>query len=133
MRLIFPLVVLFLAACDLIPQTHLERVQDEGVLRVLTRNSATTYYVGPYGPTGLEYDLVAGFADFIGVKLKLEVAETLSQTLSKIQAGDADIAAAGLTVTEERQRLINFGTSYQQITPQLVYRIGTRSPKNLLP
>ena len=72
MRSILALCTLFIAACDLFPQSHLERVEDNGVLRVLTRNSATTYYEGPYGPTGLEYDLAAGFADFLGVKLKLE-------------------------------------------------------------
>jgi len=131
MRLVLILFTLFLTACDLFPQSQLDRVKDEGVLRVLTRNSATTYYQGAHGPAGLEYDLVAGFADYLGVKLKLETPETLSQVLHKIQSGGADIAAAGLTVTDERKTLFNFGTSYQHITPQLVYRVGTRPPKDL--
>jgi membrane-bound lytic murein transglycosylase F len=131
MRLILIMFTLFITACDLFTQSQLDRVKDEGVLRVLTRNSATTYYEGTHGPAGLEYDLVAGFAEYLGVKLKLETPETLSQVLHKIQAGEADIAAAGLTVTDERKVLFNFGTSYQGITPQLVYRVGTRPPKNL--
>ena len=131
MRLLAILLPLFIAACDLFPKSHLQRVKDEGVLRVLTRNSATTFYQGPHGPAGLEYDLVSAFAEHLEVRLKLEIPETLSQVLQKIQAGEADIAAAGLTVTDERKALFNFGTSYQRITPQLVYRIGTRSPKNL--
>jgi membrane-bound lytic murein transglycosylase F len=131
MRLILIVLTLFIAACDLFPQSQLDRVKDKGVLRVLTRNSATTYYQGPHGPAGLEYDLVAGFAEYLGVRLKLETPETLSQVLNKIQAGEADIAAAGLTVTDERKAVLNFGTSYQRITPQLVYRVGTRPPKNL--
>jgi len=131
MRLTLIMFTLFIAACDLFPQSRLDRVKDEGVLKVLTRNSATTYYEGPHGPAGLEYDLVAGFAEYLGVKLKLETPETLSQVLHMIQAGEADIAAAGLTVTDERRALFNFSTSYQRITPQLVYRVGTRPPKNL--
>ena len=131
MRLVLITFTLFIAACDLFPQSRLDRVKDEGVLKVLTRNSATTYYQGPHGPAGLEYDLVAAFAEYLGVKLELETPETLSQVLHKIQAGEADIAAAGLTVTDERKALFNFGTSYQRITPQLVYRVGTRPPKNL--
>jgi membrane-bound lytic murein transglycosylase F len=107
MRLVLIIFTLFIAACDLFPQSRLDRVKDEGVLKVLTRNSATTYYEGPHGPAGL------------------------AQVLHKIQAGEADIAAAGLTVTDERKALFNFGTSYQRITPQLVYRVGTRPPKNL--
>ena len=131
MRVFLFLCCLLIAGCDLFPQSHLQRVEREGVLRVLTRNSATAYYQGPHGPAGLEYDLVSGFANYLGVKLTLEIPETLSRVLQKIQAGEADMAAAGLTVTEERKVLFNFGTSYQRITPQLVYRVGTRAPKNL--
>ncbi len=131
MRLILILLTLLIAACDLLPQSQLDRVKDNGELRVLTRNSGTTYYEGPNGPSGLEYDLAAGFAEHLGVKLKVETPENLSQILRKIQAGVADMAAAGLTVTDERQALLNFSTSYQRITPQLVYRVGTRTPKNL--
>jgi len=131
MRLVLIMFTLFIAACDLFPQSRLDSVKNEGVLRVLTRNSATTYYEGTHGPAGLEYDLVAGFAEYLGVQLKLETPATLSQVLHKIQAGEADIAAAGLTVTDERKALLNFGISYQHISPQLVYRVGTRPPKDL--
>jgi len=131
MRLTLLLLTLFITACDLLPQSQLDRVKDAGELRVLTRNSGTTYYEGPNGPSGLEYDLAAGFAEYLGVTLKVESPESLSQILRKIQAGVADMAAAGLTVTAERRELLNFSTSYQRITPQLVYRVGTRTPGNL--
>lgn len=131
MRLILSLLTLLIAGCDLIPQSHLQRVQDSGELRVLTRYSATTYYQGPHGPTGLEYDLAAGFADFLGVKLKIKVPDNLANILSGIQNGSADLAAAGLTVTDARASLFNFGPVYQRITPQLVYREGSPPPKNL--
>ena len=131
MRLFLVSLALLISGCDLFPQSHLERVQEKGFLLALTRNSATTYYEGPFGPTGLEYDLAAGFAEFLGVKLKTETPDTLSRMLARIQGGKADFAAAGLTVTEERKTYINFGPSYQRITPQLVYRIGTASPRNL--
>ena len=131
MRLTFVLLILLITACDLLPKSQLDRVRDSGELRVLTRNSGTTYYEGPNGPAGLEYDLAAGFAEYLGVKLNIETPESLSQILRKIQFGAADMAAAGLTVTAERQAVLDFSTSYQRITPQLVYRVGIRTPKNL--
>ena len=131
MRFLLALVCLLAAGCDLIPKTQLEKVQDRGALRVLTRNSGTTYYEGPYGLTGVEYDLAAGFARDLGVRLELRVPDTFSQILQDIKAGNADMAAAGLTVTDDRRRQFNFSASYQRITPQLVYRIGTPSPQNL--
>ena len=130
MRLVLLLPIILLLGCD-IQKSHLDRVQSDGRLVVLTRNSATTYYQGPYGPTGLEYELAKGFAEFLGVKLKLETAYTLSGILDSIQSGRGDLAAAGLTVTDARKRILNFGPAYQHITPQLVYRSGRRTPKDL--
>ena len=131
MRLLLAFLPLLIAGCDLIPKTQLEQVQDRGVLRVLTRNSATTYYEGPYGPAGVEYDLAEGFARYLGVKLHIQVPDNLSEILQGIQSGGADMAAAGLTATDERRQQFNFSSSYQRITPQLVYRIGTPAPQNL--
>jgi len=130
MRLTLFLPVLLLLGCDL-QKSHLDRVQSEGELVVLTRNGATTYYTDPFGPTGLEYELAKGFAEFLDVELRLETPDTLSDILDGIQAGRGDIAAAGLTITDARKRVLNFGPAYQHITPQLVYRSGRRAPKSL--
>ena len=121
---------LVLNACA--PQKNLlEQVKDRGELRVLTRNAATTYYIGPHGPTGPEYDLVHAFAEHLGVKVKLVVEDNLQEILRKIAKGDAHIAAAGLTVTEERQKSIRFTPPYQAITQQVVYRQGTKKPRSI--
>lgn len=122
---------LLIAGCDLFPQTALERVMDRGELRVLTRNSATTFYEGPDGASGLEYELAAGFADFLGVELSIEIPDTFAELLETIRNADADLAAAGLTITPERTKTLNFGPVYQHITAQLVYRSGNLKPADL--
>jgi len=123
-------VALVLNACA--PQKNLlEQVKDRGYLRVLTRNAATTYYIGPHGPTGPEYDLVRAFAEHLGVKVKLIVEDNLQEILRKIAKGDAHVAAAGLTVTEERQKSIRFTPPYQAITQQVVYRLGNKKPRSI--
>jgi len=121
---------LMLAACGR-PDTLLERIKANDELIVVTRNAATTYYEGPYGPTGLEYDLALLFAKRLGVRLNIIVPDNFSDLLGMVERGEAHIAAAGLTVTEARQRRVRFGPSYQTILPQLVYRAGTDLPKNL--
>lgn len=131
MRFVTLLLAFTVSACDLSPQSHLDRVLERGELRVLTRNTATTYFEGPEGPTGIEYDLAAGFADYLGVKLELVIPDNFTDILAQVENGDVDLAAAGLTITETRRALIKFGPSYQKITPQLVYRVGTPAPKNL--
>jgi membrane-bound lytic murein transglycosylase F len=58
---------LMLSACVDKPNT-LERVKEDGVLRVITRNSPATYFQDRNGETGFEYELVKRFADDLGVE-----------------------------------------------------------------
>lgn len=121
---------LALNACA--PQrSTLEEVLASGELRVLTRNSPTTYYLGPQGPTGPEYDLVKAFADSLGVKVRLIEEENLPVLLKRIARGEAHLAAAGLTVTESRKRFLRFAPPYQSITQQVVYRRGGLRPRGI--
>jgi membrane-bound lytic murein transglycosylase F len=119
-----------LAACGQ-SDTIVEKIKDRGELIVVTRNAATTYYEGPHGPTGLEYDLANLFAKRLGVELKIVVPDNFSDILSMVEQGDADIAAAGLTITPERQQRVRFGPSYQTIMPQLIYHSGNNRPKSI--
>ena len=48
-----------------------------------------------------------------------------------IEQGRADIAAAGLTVTEQRKELLRFGPVYHEVTQQLVYKHGSKKPKDI--
>jgi membrane-bound lytic murein transglycosylase F len=121
---------LVLNACA--PQKNLlEQVKDSGELRVLTRNAATTYYIGPHGPTGPEYDLVQAFADHLGVSVNLVVEDSLQNILDKVAKGDVHIAAAGLTITEERKKFVRFTPPYQNISQQVVYRQGHGKPHSI--
>lgn len=135
MRSLLVLSLLLLTACGPTPvgkpQSELKRVMESGELRVLTRNSPTTYYEGPTGPTGLEYDLARGFARYLGVTVKLDVVDSYAGLIDALEAGRADLAAAGLAITEARLRRLRFGPPYQTITPQVVYRYGTPPPGNL--
>ena len=122
--------VVVLNACT--PQrTILEQVQASGQLHVLTRNAGTTYYQGPHGPAGLEYQLLRRFAKHLGVKLVISVPDSLNEILDKISHGKAQIAAAGLTVTKEREKLVRFSPPYQTITQEVVYNANKHKPNNL--
>jgi membrane-bound lytic murein transglycosylase F len=124
------LLITLLVGCSQ-PKNELERVLKQKQLVVLTRNAASTYYEGPQGPLGLEYDLARGFSAHLGVKLQMEVAANVSEVLTRLAEGEADFAAAGLTITQPRQLWAQFTPPYQHITQQLVYRTGTKKPKDL--
>ena len=122
--------VLLLTACGQPANTRLVQVQERGKLIVVSRNAATTYYEGAEGPTGLEYDLLRGFANELGVELQLITAPNIQTVLTILGEGKVDMGAAGLTVTEPRSHWLRFSHPYQHITQQLVYRIGTPRPRD---
>lgn len=109
---------------------QLDRVKQLGSITVLSRYDQTTFYENASGFSGLEYDLVTLFAQHLGVKVNFKVPATFSEILLQTeQGGFADFSAAGLTITEERNKHLLFTPAYQKITEQLVYRSGTKRPK----
>ncbi|HIN82744.1 MAG TPA: membrane-bound lytic murein transglycosylase MltF [Chromatiales bacterium] len=132
LRLALILTILLLGGCEsarelpLLDQVHLR-----GNLLIMTRNSPTTYYEGVEGPAGFEYDLVSRFAESLDVEVEFIVPNSFETILPTISAGEADFAAAGLTITEARKKRVRFTTSYQQITQQLLYFKGIPHPKTL--
>lgn len=74
------LLSLLLVGCqiDSEPKSELEKIRERGVLRVGTLNNPLSYYIGPDGPTGLDYELAREFAKELGVKLEMKPAYRLS-------------------------------------------------------
>lgn len=127
-------ILLLLAGCDTPPEaasqpSTIERIQKEGALRVITRNSPTTYFQDRAGETGFEFELARRFADSLGVELKIETADSLDDLFTRLnQANGPVLAAAGLVATNGRKTQASFSHAYLDVTPQIIYRSGQRRP-----
>ncbi|MGD8931987.1 MAG: membrane-bound lytic murein transglycosylase MltF, partial [Chromatiales bacterium] len=122
--------LLVLVSCS-IPTPLIQRIQEDGELRVVTRNSGTTLYEGANGLAGFEYDLVQLFAQEIDVKAHFILPDSFEKILPTLIQGDAHLAAAGLTITPGREIEIRFGPPYQEITQQVIYPSGRHRPRKV--
>ena len=104
MRLLSYVIVAALISTCSSPPPLLQQVLDLGELRVVTRQTPTTYFEGPDGPAGPEYDLVRGLAFELGVDLVIETVESVSEIMPYLLEGKAHMAAAGLSATDRRRR-----------------------------
>jgi len=129
-RLAPVLAVLLVIGCSN-PSPLAKRVRLQGELLVATRNSPTSYYEGPRGFAGLEHDLIQAFAEQLGVRPRFLVANSVEQALDWVAEGSAHVAAAGVVVTHSRAKRFRFAPSYQEITPQVVYRKGRTRPRTI--
>lgn len=119
---------LLLASCAETPSA-LERVKGDGVLRVITRNSPSTYFQDRNGEAGFEYELAKRFATQLGVTLQIETADNLDDIFARLnRPGGPVIAAAGLAASEGRKDMARFTRPYLDTTTQVIYRKGQRRP-----
>ena len=109
----------------------LHEIKRANKLTVVTRNGPTTYYIGPSGPTGIEYELTKRFADYLGVELEIIVQNEFHQILPSIVNGEAHIGAAGITHTKQREAYVDFGPEYIKVVSQIAYRVGQQKPNSI--
>ena len=90
-------------------------------LVIATKNSPTTYYIDKDGnPAGIDYDLGRIIANRLGVLPRFIVKENIHDIIISLKGGESDIALAGLSRTNERDRLFHLTKNYQSIRQQLV-------------
>lgn len=97
----------------------LDVVLKEGKLKVSTTYSGTSYFLYKGQPMGFEYELLERFAEHLGVDIEIIVANDINNLISNLNTGKVDLIAHGLTITRERQRMVNF-SDYIYLTHQVL-------------
>ncbi|MGI5958751.1 MAG: transporter substrate-binding domain-containing protein [Massiliimalia sp.] len=89
-----------------------EDIQKAGVLVMDTNAEFPPFeYVSGNEPVGVDIDIAQAIADKLGVELKVENVK-FDAALTAVSTGKADLAIAGITVTEERQKSMDFSDPY---------------------
>jgi membrane-bound lytic murein transglycosylase F len=113
------------------PPPLLTQILTAGELRVATRNSPDSYYLGSHGPEGLAYELASRFAEDLGVSLRLYTVRTREAALNEVRSGRAHIAAAGITTGIPLPDGVTFGPGYSLVREHLVQRRGASRPSSM--
>lgn len=125
--LLSALALLSLTACTPAP---IPAPEASGELVVVTRNSPTTYYLNAKSEAvGFEHDLVMRFAEAQGWTVRFVLADTLPSLFEIMRKGQAHLAAAGLSVTEDRRINQRFGPVYGQVKEWVICRQDRGPPK----
>ena len=98
----------------------LHKVLKAGQITMVTRNTPHCYYIYRDDPMGFEFELAEAFADYLGVELKVTIAEDWEEMLPALKNGTAAFIAAGMAITPKKQKQVAFSDGYMDIQQQLI-------------
>lgn len=127
------MISLCLVGCDSGTSLNaLEKIKQEGVLHVVTRNSPVTYFEDRNGETGFEYELAKRFAKKLGVELKVEPVNSFDDVYSKVAEGNQlVIGAASLVNTSRRSEQVTFSNPYLVVDSLVLYQRSAKRPMSV--
>jgi membrane-bound lytic murein transglycosylase F len=126
------LLVIWLTGCAPDAQhSQLSDIYQRDTLKVGILHGPTSYYVGVDGPTGFELELSQALADKLGVRLELFPSYHLDELLQKLDNGQVDYIAGGLTLTELRKDKYRASPAYRWINEVLVFKQGNTWPRTI--
>jgi len=82
--------------------------------------------------SGFEYELAKKYADYLNVDLKIVPSYSLDELFMKLNKGEVDILAAGISITDKRLSRFRFSPAYQKVSQKLVYKQGNIRPRKLV-
>lgn len=102
----------------------LDAIKKRGVLRIISRNNAATYYLWQGELLGFEYELLKHFAEQNKLRVEMVIPPDREQLFDWLREGHGDVIAASLTKTAARNKEpgIQFSRYYNKVSEVLVGR-----------
>ena len=101
-----------------------------GELVVISRSAPTTRFVGPDGTyAGFEQDMLELFARETNLRLNVIDSRRFSDIIPAVSGHVAHLAAAGLSITEDRERQVDFGPKYMTTRKTIAYNTDKQRPR----
>ena len=105
----------------------LQGILKAGEITVCTRNNAHCYYLYREQAMGFEYELAKAFADYLGVKLKVRIAEKWEGMIPALMKGKCSLIAASMTIMPKRKKLVSFSNGYMPIQQYIIIHRNNKS------
>ena len=104
----------------------LRQIIKKDTITAITQYNSTSYFIFKGKPMGYEYELLELFSKNLNVELNIIITDNLDTAISWLESGKGDIIAKALTITKERNNILNF-SDYHTLTQQVLVQ---RKPEN---
>ncbi len=116
------------APADSLPNVEIPlNTMKDGVLTVLMDNSLSSYFIYRGEPMGYDYDMLKLFTEENDLTLNIKIIGQVENIIDSLMAGEGDLVAANLAISEDRMEKIAFSESLFRTSQVLVQRL----PENI--
>ncbi|MFW6347892.1 MAG: transporter substrate-binding domain-containing protein, partial [Cyclonatronaceae bacterium] len=98
-----------------------DAIQEEGVLRMVTRFNSSSYFLHRGEEKGFEYEFARAFAKAHDLDLEVVIVGNDDHPIDILNSGKGDFIAANYSITPERDEFIDFTASYNEVNQVLVF------------
>ncbi|WMJ22000.1 transporter substrate-binding domain-containing protein [Paludicola sp. MB14-C6] len=106
-------------------ENSLEAIKKNGKITMLTNATFAPFeFVENNKVVGVDPELAQMIADEIGVKLEITNMD-FDLLVDYVKTGKGDFAAAGMTITDERKKQVDFSIEYTTSTQYIIVKKGT--------
>ncbi|MEC8024179.1 MAG: lytic transglycosylase F [Myxococcota bacterium] len=98
----------------------LDEIQKRGILRMVLPNTGSAFFFHQGIPMGFQYVMAQKLCKQLGVHLEVVVPRSKSDMIPLLVEGHADVIAATLTVTPDRNTLVDFATPLMRVDEVLI-------------
>jgi len=119
-------VFLFISFCVLVvlekssEDTSLKYILKKGEIILITQNNAHCFYIYRDQPMGFEYELAKAFAEYLGVKLKVQIIEKWEDLIPALKNSKGAFIAANMTASPERKKAAAFSDGYMHVRQHII-------------
>ena len=114
------------------PYESPEDVTYDGKLVMATNAEFAPYEFKEEGKiVGFDVDMMTAVCDILGKELVIDDM-AFDSIIAAVDSGKADVGVAGMTVTEDRLKNVNFSDSYTEASQVIIYKSGNASSQNFV-
>ncbi len=99
-----------------------DNIKSSGKLVAVTEYNSTDHFIYKGRTMGFQYELLQRLSEELGVELEIISINNLEESFSLLNTGGCDLIAMNLTVTQERQKRIDFTNPIAQTRQVLVQK-----------
>ncbi|HEY8401622.1 MAG TPA: transporter substrate-binding domain-containing protein, partial [Cytophagaceae bacterium] len=107
---------------DKIVDFDLDKIKKRGKLIAIVSDGSNSYYMQNGKPAGYEYELLTLLTNYLKVNLEIIVVTNTGKAIEKLIAGEGDIIAHNLIITNEKSKQVSFTEPYHFTRQVLVQK-----------